>query len=309
MKTLKMLGGALAVVLLALMLTTPAAAATGEGAYTYTVRILAGAQGTIGGEEMVEYTGLSYGDRVTFDIGRVVLEDESKYYVRGIRESGRDNDTVATPSILVTGDVDYVVAYGIPGSTVAYTINYQDADGNTLYPSATYYGNVGDKPVVAFQYIDGYQPQAYNLTKTLSENAADNVFTFVYTAVETGEGGFPPVVVGPDGEPGGTPDANPGGNPGENPGGPGGTPEEPPAVIPEEPTPEGPPPEIADLDDDDVPLAPGDFIPGDSADPSAPSALSLGVKAAIAAGGATLLGLLVWLVFFRKKDKEQKNDE
>ena len=31
------------------------------------------------------------------------------------------------------------------------------------------YGNVGDKPVVAYKYIDSYIPQAYALTKTLVE--------------------------------------------------------------------------------------------------------------------------------------------
>lgn len=33
--------------------------------------------------------------------------------------------------------------------------------------------------MVAYHYIEGYQPQAYNLTKTLSKNEAENVFTFV----------------------------------------------------------------------------------------------------------------------------------
>ena len=37
--------------------------------------------------------------------------------------------------------------------------------------------------MVAYHYIEGYQPQAYNLTKTLSANEAENVFTFVYQPV------------------------------------------------------------------------------------------------------------------------------
>lgn len=37
--------------------------------------------------------------------------------------------------------------------------------------------------MVAYHYIEGYQPQAYNLTKTLSKNEAENVFTFVYEPV------------------------------------------------------------------------------------------------------------------------------
>ena len=45
-------------------------------------------------------------------------------------------------------------------------INYQDANGNKLADSQTFYGNVGDKPVVAYTYIDGYTPEYRNLTKT-----------------------------------------------------------------------------------------------------------------------------------------------
>ena len=88
-------------------------------------------------------------------------------------------------SFEVTGDQEYVVAYGIKGDQVAYTINYQDANGNKLADSQTFYGNVGDKPVVAYTYIDGYTPEYRNLTKTLSANAAENVFTFNYLPYET----------------------------------------------------------------------------------------------------------------------------
>jgi hypothetical protein len=151
--------------------------------YTYTVRFFAGGQGTFGGQEMVTYENLRYGDRVTFRPESVTLPEDSKYYVKGIREAGKDNNTVQSLSFQVTGDMDYVVAYGISGSSVAYQVNYQDQAGNALAPSSTYYGNVGDRPVIAYLYIDGYQPQAYNLMKTLSEIASDNEFTFVYTPI------------------------------------------------------------------------------------------------------------------------------
>ncbi len=68
---------------------------------------------------------------------------------------------------------------------MAYTVQYKDADGNELAESQTFYGNVGDKPVVAYRYIENYVPQALALTKTLSENAAENVFTFTYAPGET----------------------------------------------------------------------------------------------------------------------------
>ena len=60
--------------------------------------------------------------------------------------------------------------------------------GTPLLESQTFYGAVGDRPVVAFQYVDGYQPQAYNLTGTLSSNEAENVFTFTYTETEAPAG-------------------------------------------------------------------------------------------------------------------------
>ena len=80
-----------------------------------------------------------------------------------------------------------MVAYGIKGEQVAYTVEYKDEDGNQLAESQTFYGNIGDKPVVAYRYIENYVPQALALTKTLSKNAAENVFTFTYKPGETNQ--------------------------------------------------------------------------------------------------------------------------
>lgn len=161
--------------------------------YSYKIRIYAGRQGTVGGGEVLEYDSVAYGSRVIFSRNDVQLFDNSKYYVRGLRKSGVDNsEAQQSLSFEVTEDQDYVVAYGILGDAVSYVINYQDREGNTLAPSETYYGNVGDKPVIAYLYIEGYRPQAYNLTRTLSENAAENVFTFIYTPISEGGGGTPP---------------------------------------------------------------------------------------------------------------------
>ena len=175
--------------------------------YTYQVTFYSGNQGSFQGTEglsvdnhssgsaytveesgdAVTVSGLKRGDIVSFDVqaGAVELAQDSRYYLRGVRESGRDNDTVETSAFRVDGDAEYVVAYGIRGSQTGYTVNYQDAEGNELAPSRTYYGNVGDKPVVAYLYIENYNPQTLALTKTLSDNEAENVFTFVYTPVPT----------------------------------------------------------------------------------------------------------------------------
>lgn len=172
--------------------------------YRYQVTIYSGNQGNFSGTAGLSVSGADYnvsstadaivikdlhpGDTVSFEprAGAVTMDSDSKYYIQGIRISGRDNNAaVLKSSFTVEEDQEYVVAYGIKGNQVAYTINYQDSEGNKLADSQTFYGNVGDKPVVAYAYVDGYTPEYRNLTKTLSANAAENVFTFTYLPNET----------------------------------------------------------------------------------------------------------------------------
>lgn len=194
MKILKRL---LASILTALLLFCFSISALAKENYTYTVTFFAGVQGTfestdslfITGEnaainqtaDKIVISGLAAGDVVSFNPqSAVALNASSKHYVQGVRLSGRDNDTVSASVFTVKADEDYVVAYGIKGNMTKYTVNYQDAAGNSLKESDVFYGNVGDKPVIAYSYISGYSPLVYGFTKTLSENEADNVFTFVY---------------------------------------------------------------------------------------------------------------------------------
>lgn len=188
---------------------------------TYTITFAAGKQGSFTGTGVTIYpsrgdavitpvydgsgnialirvSNLKYGQRVAYDAaysGMMDLNEPDKYYVKGVRKSGRDNkELVNANSIPVDCDEEIVVAYGIRGNMVAYTVRYLDLDGQPLADSRTYYGNVGDRPVVAYLYIDGYRPQAYNLIKTLQEDSAQNIFTFVYKEIETtttggGQGG------------------------------------------------------------------------------------------------------------------------
>jgi len=163
--------------------------------YTYTVTISPGNKGVIrdAGIELVSktatksvqggklvITNLSYNDRINVSYADVVSVTDEKYYAKVLRESGRDNGAANISSITVTDDRDYVVGYGTKGDQVAYTVNYVDENGVALGASNTYYGNVGDRPVIAYRYFEGYLPQAYNLTKTLVGNEAENVFTFTY---------------------------------------------------------------------------------------------------------------------------------
>lgn len=175
------------------------------GGYTYTITFYAGNQGRFSGIEglsvsskgkteikndgsRITVTGLREGDIVSFDVQNNVVSgmDPGKYYVKGLRLAGRDNEQagVEASAFRVAGDEDYVTAYGIRGNMTRYTVRYQDEDGNRLAPDRVYYGNVGDKPVAAYLYMENYTPQALALTKTLSDNEAENLFTFIYTPAE-----------------------------------------------------------------------------------------------------------------------------
>ncbi len=309
--------------------------------YTYTLRLYAGAQGTIDASvvqrlsdagatvsiedgEVCVVSGLHYGEQVVFDIQRgVALQEGSKYYRKGFRVSGEDTNSnrLANPSVTVNGDADYVVAYGIQGETVAYTVTYQDTEGNELYPSAVYYGNVGDMPVVAYQYIEGWQPQAYNLGKTLVADASQNVFDFIYTRIPTvvttdtvvvpGQPAEPqePVVQEPEGVTVVEPEEGP-----EAPIEPVGD------DIEDDETPLAPPDDYRNLDDVETPLGGYDggedgtdddkgimtSILDDIATPLA--VLPTPAKAGILAVLAALAGVGIWLIVAARK-KGKKEDE
>ena len=183
----KLLVSLLSVTVIGVMAPAVTAMAAPTTPYTYKVTLSAGNKGTIDGQQKVEEGNLNAGSTISFDLNDIQVTDE-KYYVKGIRLSGRDNaEALAAPAFTVNGDADYVVAYGIKGEQVAYTVEYKDEDGNQLAESQTFYGNIGDKPVVAYRYIENYVPQALALTKTLSKNAAENVFTFTYKPGETNQ--------------------------------------------------------------------------------------------------------------------------
>lgn len=311
------------------MASTGVSAAQSEP-YTYTITLSAGNMGTISGQEKTVYTGAVYGESwASFDLSQVQVTDE-RYYVKGVRLSGRDNaDALAAPAFRVTGDADYVVAYGVRGDQVAYTVQYQDEDGETLAASQTFYGNVGDKPVVAYRYVDGYIPQSLALTKTLSANEAENIFTFVYTqgdpdtivrtetetTVVTGEPSVITVVAGAPaaagtaaggtaaGAAGGTgtggaADAGDGAAAGEV--ADGGT-----ETVEEEPVPEGTQ-DIVDLDEEETPL--GDLEIEDNTGANAEGLSMVGSVAVAAAAGVILICLIVYLMKKRRSGSDETEE-
>ena len=303
--------------------------------YTYQITLYVGGQGTFTGTDMVtvdntatssSYTitgdketiliqGLEIGDVVTMDVaadGAVKLHNNSKYYVKGVRRGGRDNNTVESPAFTVKGDADYVVAYGIQGDQTAYIVRYVDRNGQQIASPRTYYGNVGDKPVVAFLYVDGYQPQAYNLTKTLSANEADNVFTFVYSPIPAGSGSGGGAVQAPTvGEDETDESSESASQSGENETTESGEDE----TLPDETTdetqtdsesqpesqPESDPDDIIDLDDPQVPLV-DDPTKIDS------EAWTYYGAAAIAVFSLIALVLLLWWLLTHRKNKKDEKD-
>ncbi|MBO6164301.1 MAG: hypothetical protein J6N77_04540 [Lachnospiraceae bacterium] len=313
--------------------------------YTYTVRIFSGKQADVkdkngGSVDVIEFKDLPFNyqfDKSDFDWQKQVnISNDSKYYVRGLRESGRDNNTVGLSSFKVTRDIDLVVAYGIKGNSVAYTINYQDADGNALAPSETYYGNVGDRPVLAYLYIEGYYPQAYNLRGRLKANAAENVFTFIYYPLEretaaatttAGGGGTPASpTTAPTAAPTQAPAGGNQGGTGGNQGGTGGNQEANPEAEGQAAAPEVTPPaqtqpeEPQELIDVDETVGPQAEFTGESTegagdeteetgetvnvpDNNTPEAggLSTPVKVGIGLGIVALLALILWFVLVYSK--------
>ncbi len=179
------------IIALAMMLvlgTVANAFAAGESAdtdsekgYDYTVFVYSGNQGTFKGTREWSKT-CSQGEMVTFNKNDVKVTND-KYYVRGFKVTGHDNDeTSGSSQITFNGgtDVSYVVSYAIKGDMVPYRVDYVTTSGASL-GSDTFYGMIGDKPVVSFKYFEGYLPDAYNKAKTITGNADEDVFTFTYS--------------------------------------------------------------------------------------------------------------------------------
>lgn len=316
--------------------------------YTYTVTLSAGEHAKFDdGTDVKVYENLKLEDNTlsfadALDQLRDYLEEEgSKYYVRGVRLSGQETMREAP---VVDRDAIYVVSYGIRGNMVDYTVNYVDAEGRELAEPRVLRGNVGDKPVVAYLYIEGYQPQAYNLTRTLRDDPDQNQFTFVYTPVTasgpegggTGTGGggtgetivnivdvpvdvpVGPAVVGGAAQggaaQGGEPTPGGEGEQGGEPA-PGGEGEQGGEVAPPAPvepdaevqtTPEGPQ-EVIDLDDEELPLA--DFNGDENAGSTEKEPSAKLWFIGIGSGIVVILAAAWFLIKGKRKKAEAKEEE
>lgn len=199
--TMRHLGAALLGVVLTLLLALcmglPAAAFAAPDDTTYTIRLYGGNRGTVNGQDMVEWTGVHYGD--TVDLGQAsITVTDGKYYAKGARPAGLDNvkDVVyvadvdangkLSGTVTVTEDADYVIAYGVLADRVEYTVRYVDAAGNELAASQKFMGDIGDTPATAAPYFENYVPNAYTATLALTGDPDQNVITFTYARLATG---------------------------------------------------------------------------------------------------------------------------
>ena len=281
-----------------------AAYAADDDDYTYTVSIYSGKEGYFGSKDKheIRVTGLKYGQEYTLDLNNYDLKllDSDKYYVRGVKLSGHDNDelsrlTFQSYTFKVTKDQSFSVAYGMKGGMVKYTVSYIDEDGNELLPSKDYYGMAGDKPVVSCKYVEGYLPDNENLTATLSTDENENAFTFTYHQVgaagengEEGEGND-----NDNGNANGNANANANGAANANAAADGNAT----ANIGDNATPAA---GVTDLDDNETPMAPGN----DSEKNGLLSGMT-GLMGGIVGAGILIALLLLYLVLRKKKGEEE----
>ena len=165
---------------------------TEDAEVKYTITVYSGKSGTFEDGSTVKVLKEPLGKEVTLNINtndKIVVNNDvaDKYYARGFKIAGHDNDELGQVQLVeytfeVEGDTSFTVAYGMKGGLVKYTVNYVDESGNELLPSAEYYGMAGDTPVVSYQYVEGYKPDVYNIGRTLKDkdHEDENVFNFVY---------------------------------------------------------------------------------------------------------------------------------
>lgn len=264
-----------------------------DAAFTYHVTVSGGLHGTVDGSDQVEVQIAPGGQFNPNDYTVALNDGDDKYYFKGFHVSGIEG--VLEGAQTINEDKVFVATYGVKGDLVEYTVHYVDENGNQLLPSGTFYGNPGDKPVIAYQYVEGYLPQAYNLTGTLTENGP-NEFTFVYSVNENAAGTAETAQNAEGSAAGQTGTAGTGAGAGAAGG-------------------ENGPAQIIDLDDEAAPQTDGDSsADGDSdaeddeeiiADDEAPQSegkgMSMGAMIGAIVGGAAGIGFLAWLIAFLRK--------
>ncbi|MBR0462532.1 MAG: hypothetical protein IJJ00_07465 [Erysipelotrichaceae bacterium] len=287
MKTRKLFTSLL-LVLLCLFTARPVKAEEGAPSpRTYKVTISGGLHGKIDGKDIIEFevpqdyewNMNDYLDRITLNSS----EDEQRYYFKGFHISGRD-DLIGTKTI--SEDTVFVATYGIKGETAEYHVHYLDGSGNTLHEPQTFYGNVGDRPVIAYVHVEGYEPEVKQYNDiVLGQDPVDITFTY-----KPAQSGNTVIYVEVPGETPNTPSQGGGGTaPEEN--------------IPDETTPAADPDDIVDIDTDPTPTTkPDDGGKKEEVVPQKTGFLDiLKTYALPGLGILALLLLIIFLIFRRRK--------
>ena len=162
-----------------------------HAAGSYKVTVSSGLHGKLA--ENVDMTEVTIAEGDEWNPNDFVIPESSideGYYFKGYHVAGIEGEVAGAQ--IIKEDTVFVASYGAANKLVEYYVNYVDDSGNVLHPRATFKGNVGDKPVVAYVYIDGYTPEVKNYTGTLSEDTVTE-FTFVYHKSESSGTGSIPV--------------------------------------------------------------------------------------------------------------------
>lgn len=172
------------------------------GGYTYSVTVNAGKEGTLANgdtDTIKTYRNIENGGHVTITEESLGLRvnDDSTYYVRGLKISGHDNDETSTrhyqfPVTVnnITEDISFSVAYGVKGDMIEYIVRYVDANNTDLdlVTPRTYYGTPGDYLIVSAEYMDGYLPDAYSKGWTLREDGIREIIFYMSASDNTNAG-------------------------------------------------------------------------------------------------------------------------
>ncbi|MBQ8994414.1 MAG: MucBP domain-containing protein [Oscillospiraceae bacterium] len=288
-----------ALLLLILLLSISPCIYAEEYKEKFTVTVDGGSHGAFAtGDTVVlsyERTGTGLWNSTEFRNNYPITLDSDKYYLKGFHISGHSEDTA---NVTVDRDLMIVDYYGVKGDQVAYYVEYKDRQGNAIADTEELYGNVGDKPVVAFKFIDGYTPyNTFAFTTSEGLKKGDPItFTFVYDKVGSGDGGviYDDTLIYTTGGSGGGSGATPANGEGQ----------------------EGPA-EIVDIDDPNPPTAGPTTDPTTIDDPSEPGSKPtisewiqqnlLAIIGAIAI--LTILLLLIFLLIRRRREEDDDEDE
>ena len=188
----KILSKVFAFALLFSLVILPVRAADDD--YDYTVTIFGGLHGTVKSVNPVndQYIDVQTADKIVLKVPKgyrwnpndfeVTVNDQKYFWGLEFQFAGKEDSPAF--DFEVDTDVDIVPIYRTAYNAVEYTVRYLHVGDNAeVYPQQTFYGNVGEKPVIAYKYKEGYIPTAYNETRTIDEDPSKNVFTFYYETV------------------------------------------------------------------------------------------------------------------------------